>query len=216
MSNPRGQDKLRDALFYTFLAIFAATAVVTLLGIVHVVAIDDFYLKGLFGALLLELVGAVIGLYRATPFFQTADSGDGPSRLKGRIDQPTRDQTVERTFDCRGFATGIRPPSHLWLAVEANGFMWPKERPVVLGEDHQWTAQVYEDGRSPKFDLSLLVADAEGDQAIRAWLNEGSRTGDYPEVKSFPGVQRLDRVGPLRLSGERVESGPAGPDAGTR
>ena len=106
MSNGRSQNTMKNALFYTFLAIFAATAAVTLLGITGVVAIDDFYLKGLFGALLIELVGAVIALYRATPFFQ-AKPDKVP--LTARIDQPRGHETVERTFDCSGSATGIEP-----------------------------------------------------------------------------------------------------------
>jgi len=200
MSNSRSQDNMKNALFYTFLAIFVATAAVTLLGITGAVAIDDFYLKGLFGALLLELVGAVVGLYKATPFLQPkTDSVKDPAPLKARIEQPSRDQIVGRTFDCSGWATGIRPPSHLWLVVEANDFVWPKEGPVVVGADNQWTAQVFEDGRSPKFALSLFAADGEGDKAIRAWLNEGSRRGEYAEVKSFPGWRRLHRVEGLRL-----------------
>jgi hypothetical protein len=45
---------------YVFLAIFALTAIVTLLGITEKVTIEPFYLKGLFGALLLELIAVVI------------------------------------------------------------------------------------------------------------------------------------------------------------
>jgi hypothetical protein len=205
MSQSRSQDNRVNWLFYTFLGIFVATAAVTLLGITGAVAIEDFYLKGLFGALLLELVGAVIGLYKAAPFFQPrADVVKGPMPLIARIDQPSRDQIVERTFNCSGFALGVPPPSHLWLAVEADGFVWPKEGPVVVGADYQWTAQVFEDGRSPEFALSIYSADGEGDKAIRDWLKEGSRTGDYAEVRSFPGVRRLHRVQGLRLR-HRVE-----------
>jgi hypothetical protein len=35
-------------------------------------------------------------------------------------------------------------------------------------------------------------------------------------MRSFPGVQRLHRVGGLRLSAEGAESARAGTDAGTR
>ena len=41
------------ALFYTFLAIFAATAVVTLLGVMGLVAITSGQLNALLGAFLL-------------------------------------------------------------------------------------------------------------------------------------------------------------------
>ena len=55
---------MRKHLFYTFLIIFVLTAVITLLGILGWVKIDDFYLKGLFAALLIELVGSVVAFYR--------------------------------------------------------------------------------------------------------------------------------------------------------
>lgn len=58
-----------DALFFTFLAIFGGTAVVTLLGITKRIDIDELYLKPLFGSLLIEVVGAVIMLFTVTDFF---------------------------------------------------------------------------------------------------------------------------------------------------
>jgi hypothetical protein len=59
----------RAVLFYTVIAIFAATAFVTLLALVNVVRIPDKYLNVLFTALLVELVAAVIGLFKATQWF---------------------------------------------------------------------------------------------------------------------------------------------------
>jgi hypothetical protein len=59
-----------DALFYTFLAIFAATAVVTLLGVTRLVTIPGGQLDALLGAFLLELAGAVVALFRNAPFFE--------------------------------------------------------------------------------------------------------------------------------------------------
>lgn len=56
-------------LFYVFLAIFVATATVTLLGITKRINIDKEYLKPLFTALILEVVGAVIALFAAADFF---------------------------------------------------------------------------------------------------------------------------------------------------
>jgi hypothetical protein len=66
----------RSALFVTFIAIFAATAVITLLGIIDVVPIRDGYLKTLFTALILETVGAVIALFRSTSFFGAGTSAE--------------------------------------------------------------------------------------------------------------------------------------------
>jgi len=71
-ARPPGDDDssaMQRHLFYIFMAVFVATAAVTLLGITNAVTVDDFYLKGLFGALLIELVGCVIALFRRTDFF---------------------------------------------------------------------------------------------------------------------------------------------------
>jgi hypothetical protein len=62
--------KRLDALFYTFLLIFAGTAVVTLLGVIKVVTIEGGQLNALLGAFLLELAGAVVVLFRGAPFFE--------------------------------------------------------------------------------------------------------------------------------------------------
>ncbi|EIV8480247.1 hypothetical protein M2G96_12305 [Vibrio vulnificus] len=60
---------MKKHLFYTFLILFIATAVITLAGITRLIPIDEFYLKGLFGSLILELCGAVIFMYRKADFF---------------------------------------------------------------------------------------------------------------------------------------------------
>ena len=56
--------KKSDILFYTFLLIFVATAILTLLGITKVIEIESLYLNVLVGAFLIELAGTVIGFTR--------------------------------------------------------------------------------------------------------------------------------------------------------
>jgi hypothetical protein len=56
-------------LFYTFLVIFAATSVVTLLGVTSVLTIRDGYLTALVSAFLIELAGAVIAIFKGADFF---------------------------------------------------------------------------------------------------------------------------------------------------
>jgi hypothetical protein len=51
-------------LFVVFVAIFVATAVITLLGIIERVRVQPRYLNALFTALILEVVGAVVVLFR--------------------------------------------------------------------------------------------------------------------------------------------------------
>jgi hypothetical protein len=61
------------SFFYSFLGIFIATAIVTLLGVTGVVTIRDTQLNLLLGAYLIELAAAVVALYRRTDFYQTKE-----------------------------------------------------------------------------------------------------------------------------------------------
>jgi hypothetical protein len=65
---------LKTHLFYTFLAIFAATSVVTLLGVTNVIPIHEGYLTALVSAFLLELAGAVIAIFKSANFFASEKS----------------------------------------------------------------------------------------------------------------------------------------------
>src|SRR5450830_473917 len=62
IANPRFEP-MKEHLFYVFLFIFLATALLTLAGIAKWIRIDHFYLKRLCGVLLLELSAAVISTY---------------------------------------------------------------------------------------------------------------------------------------------------------
>ena len=62
-------ESMKVHLFYTLLVIFAATALVTLLGITGVVHIADGYLTALVTAFLIESAGAVLALFRRAEFF---------------------------------------------------------------------------------------------------------------------------------------------------
>ena len=58
-------------LFYTFIAIFGITAVITILGITGVIkTINKRYLNALFSALIIEVIGAVIGVFKSADFTQ--------------------------------------------------------------------------------------------------------------------------------------------------
>jgi hypothetical protein len=65
---------LKAHLFYTFLVIFAATSIVTLLGVTSVITIRDGYLTALVSAFLLELAGAVIAIFKSADFFKSETS----------------------------------------------------------------------------------------------------------------------------------------------
>ena len=63
---------MREALFYSFLAVFIATAVITLLGVMGRVRISPGYLKALFSSLILELVVSVLYLFQTTDFVNSS------------------------------------------------------------------------------------------------------------------------------------------------
>lgn len=60
---------MKQALFYMFLAVFGATAVITLLGITEYLPMREGYLDKLFYLLIAEAVAPVIALFRDTDFF---------------------------------------------------------------------------------------------------------------------------------------------------
>lgn len=112
---------------------------------------------------------------------------------------PKSDREVDRTMDCTGFASGIRPDMHIWLAVEAMGFIWPKEREVYVGPDNRWIHTIFEDGAATTFSVVLLIADVNGHNTIRDWLEAGKAKGEYAEIRGIPGTDRLARVDDLQL-----------------
>ena len=92
-----------DALFYTFLVIFAATAIVTLLGVVKVLPIEQENLRWLLGAFLIELAGAVIALFRGAPFF--SPKGDAVAFFVAGIHGAEKSDALERVSLIDGSVT---------------------------------------------------------------------------------------------------------------
>lgn len=92
---------MKKTLFYAFIVIFILTAAVTLLGITNVISIKDKYLGPLCAALLIELVGSVIGIYRKVDFFDDNNKSlddnpfkslneNGKSKSSNKIDNETK------------------------------------------------------------------------------------------------------------------------------
>ena len=80
---------MKKALFYLFLAIFGITAIVTVLGITGFVTVKDAYLTPLFWSLLIEVIGAIIAIYRRADFLSDGLERDlqkySPSKDAGRV-----------------------------------------------------------------------------------------------------------------------------------
>lgn len=85
-------DVMMQVLFYMIMAIFLATAVITLLGITKKLSIPPKYLTPLFSSLVLELVAAVLYLFSQTNFFggsSTTFITSLPEQVQGMTTQQT-------------------------------------------------------------------------------------------------------------------------------
>jgi hypothetical protein len=120
--------------------------------------------------------------------------------VRGSIDQPRRNDILNRSFQCSGSATGVGADSHLWLAVEVGGLIWVKESEIKPDSNNKWEHTVYEDGAPPKFSLTLLVANDDANVAIKAWFRKGQATGQYTELRVIEGTRRLARVDELSIA----------------
>jgi hypothetical protein len=118
--------------------------------------------------------------------------------VKGEINEPKPNQVVESTISCSGWVEGVGPECHLWLAVEANGYIWPKEREFFAESDGSWKDTIYEEGTTAAFALSLFVANNQANKRIRAWLDEGDATGNYSQMRRVPGTRRIAKIDGLR------------------
>jgi hypothetical protein len=118
--------------------------------------------------------------------------------VRGEIKLPSSSEAVGDTFLCSGSASGLREGVHLWLAVEIDGRIWPRECEVHVEEDGSWSKTVFEEEAAGKFSLLLYAANAEGNDYIRAWLRSCDETGSYPELMGAPGLTRLARINGLR------------------
>jgi hypothetical protein len=120
--------------------------------------------------------------------------------VKGEIARPVAFASVPRAFRSTGSASDVGSNVHLWLAVEVNGLIWPKEGQILPDESGSWTATIFEDGATDLFRLSLLAADRRAHKKIETWLNSGKRSGRYGELTSLLGTRRVASVDGLRLS----------------
>jgi hypothetical protein len=145
--------------------------------------------------ILVPLLGYIITDFHA----RRSLLSDRRQRPRASIDDPRPNQTVTRTIHCSGSATSVQPNMHLWLVVEANGFIWPKEGEVYIDKD-RWSATIFEHGVSKEFSIALLIANPEADKFIREWIEEGQRKGKYAGIKGIPGTERIARVDGLHLS----------------
>ena len=121
----------------------------------------------------------------------------------GTISQPSDGGVVNATFNASGTAHNAGKGVYLWLAVEIQGRIWPKEGRVLVDSNGQWNSSVFEDGHPDQFGLSLWAANPDANVQLRAWLEHGQQTGNYPELHPLPGMKRLARAQGLRVAANR-------------
>jgi hypothetical protein len=139
-------------------------------------------------------------------WFQGTRRLDG---VEGSIKEPNPNQIVDDPFLCSGRAAGLESGLYLWLAVEIDGRLWPKEGEVSVRDDGSWSKTIFEEGAADEFSLSLWAVNAKGDRHVRDWFKECDRTGNYRELRRTSGMQRLARVSGLRrgLARQRQNGG---------
>jgi len=95
---------MKRHLFYTFLGIFLATSIVTLLGVIGAINIASGYLTSLVAAFLIELAGAVIAIFQRADFFST----DEATPKDGKWNKIQRTDTKVVTFEGIGILERFR------------------------------------------------------------------------------------------------------------
>lgn len=118
--------------------------------------------------------------------------------VRGEISEPSPNHGVDDVISCSGWAEGIGSGLHLWLAVEISGRIWPKEGEIHLDNDGYWGKVILEEGAVDIFSLSLFAANNRANKKIRKWLDKSDQTGDYSELRRFPGLRRITSVAGLR------------------
>lgn len=124
--------------------------------------------------------------------------------VKGTISEPREGQVVPANFTASGTAQNLGRGITLWLTVEIDDRIWPKEGAVFVDIHGEWSQPVFEDGIAGQLRLSLWAANAEADHKLRAWLDRGNQTRTFPELLPLPGMKRLARVPGIQRVTERV------------
>jgi hypothetical protein len=124
--------------------------------------------------------------------------------ITGQIDKPKNGQSLQKTFECSGHINNYKEGSglHIWLAVEVDNLMWPKERQLEVKPDGKWSAQVYQDSpptTKTDFSLSLIAVTDDANNHIKDWLERGKKEGNYKGMR-MEGLFRLYRTENLHLN----------------
>lgn len=109
---------------------------------------------------------------------------------------------------CSGTVRNLVDGLHLWLVVEIDGFIYPKEPELTsrVKPEKQWTADINHDGPAKDFSISLVVANKNGNETIREWFDKApqidpstSRPYGYTKMSWPKGVVRVHRMDAARI-----------------
>lgn len=121
-----------------------------------------------------------------------------PDGVGARIAEPADGSNVEGEARARGTARNIPSGQTLWCVVHIGGQFWPQKPATRIGDN--WSCIAGFAGGDPehdgkKFDVLIVMVDADVDTAWRQWLEVGARTKDFPAFLTLPpGVTALDQV----------------------
>jgi hypothetical protein len=132
--------------------------------------------------------------------------------VSGTIGEPQDGQPVQATFRAAGTVYNLGRSVTLWLTVEIDDKIWPKEGRVFVDTHGRWSQAVFEDGVNAQVGLSLWAVNVEADRKLQAWLDGGNRTRTFPELRPLPGMKRLARVQNIRIAIARAASSKPGRD----
>lgn len=189
----------KDVLFWTLMAIFIATAIVALGGMVGVVPVKEGCMKWLMGGFLGETVGAVVALVKRTNFFDDHEKSEVAQQVKGntpeqvqkeiKSDKMPEERTIEKVK-----AAGLKGPSSAEEYFETldklKGRFAEKSNyiEIVKGSEITWVCVVVEASRSSDNTGSITLRTRDTNIVSAVYLNVPNscllralslRTGDY-------------------------------------
>jgi hypothetical protein len=119
----------------------------------------------------------------------------------GKIENPSNNQMVMRTFKVEGSVENLPRDNGLWLAVKVGDLFWPKVPKINLKKSNwsmsvtsRWSLTISEGGTPPggRFTVVLLSTTSSANEEIDKWFDEGVYSG-IPKNK-IPGIVELDEV----------------------
>lgn len=128
---------------------------------------------------------------------------EGNNNASGEIRAPKDAQEVSSSLVVEGELSPIPPAHHVWLALETEGLLFPREPEIPARAGHFELEIEPEEAPGEPFSLVLMLVGAKGQRAIEYWLLQGALGEGYPGFERVPGATRLAAVNGLVLRSDR-------------